>query len=1494
MRSEGLQGTHGDELWTSICTPYTEPYVRGKRGMQRVQNGAQTVREYNHHKAAARSVTHTVDDMDEKLCRRLWQYRMKGAEYPEDDKMLRSRLVDSRYHSNDPNVAGEPVHSEPQPPVTEPVLVDLFLWKHIVRGIDAATMRVTYVSIDALYIIAKFPANDPLVMLQRMAENRTKLSTILTHTMNHMNLVLGKPSCAFDQLFNTDRAGAADLVCEARMVEGFFRYCDTQKIRNVNLGGLRIDVANWQEMQLWKRYVDTVVDSRRTHFQMLTDLALQDRANNRDSRLPVDVWALDYFHGVNYRKVPLAQLQDEVARLKRTWKEGEEAEQAEASVRDWIRSQIFDSDCTHVLLCEGEAFARNCGIWFKIKTDSKRSEEEERMEQMSKRSAKSEDTLLGTMSQPQQDVSMVSVGAPQLRLLRQRADVCALQVRLFLTNICSEHDPLDEFMASDTWIPDVEWLSKEMHQIKQVDAVQWLKDAIGEYQLVLNTKRLQQTDTRRAELFRLVGKEKHPLRGMLALIAENTHIEVLYRARILKINSAINQSLQVMRSCELLQFRIAAMSVEDLKKQAAVADNWVKDFAPQRTWEKQLLSSDAHLDVLSEEILLAHFWSLSTTRIDVDLSYMNQLLMLLDRACMITHCMNTPGAYGQTLRVMDMAGTVNVLKEPEQKNHLRQTELYMYDPKFAGAGLDQTKGNKGQQENAHLNFNTQTPGLQKEAINNCDHSMRNVSKLSYTTLMGSGVLMNGEGVILNHQRAHQTELGLCCYWSEFGKEGSEAHTMGWIEATMAHSGNADTGTEAGVKEASWNTTVQLENQSVCPLRKLPVTIITGNRPCNATPASAIEGARWITIASSTQCKQNGLTVVYNSSTADRQMHDDPAVKLRSQVMLANDMSTGDVRSDIRVIDRVTAQSNMLYFLLLQWMRKDVTLLCSSLTIDPRPYNYTLRTNYRNMECAVGRLTNGIRRAYLTNVNVWHRNAVGPWSRVLQVSTHVANTMGTALLRSMRRTVAGAPFDLMSAYILGVKSLLTQPISTLAMITSLHMWLAAAVLDINVMIVCCYVYHFTSFQSTCSLRVLSLVLAGHFATLNEDDLEAYVRFCEFLSPCLLDDGGASRGPVPVLRGVLEQPSKAVLEKWANWHVPASEQDIRQSFAARAHGPLAQVRSTYCQPRLGFVNAEYIKGLGRPTDGSHNHTADKNICGTSQRTLATIFALQQRDEVQRRRVADGVPMLEHEDTSRFWASVRAGTALPAPNINTNDVFKLRFPFVAYTGVWWDEAMHTAGACEGVVKQFLLQSGLHPSTTHYDFFSRLLQPYLDSRGLRGQVYGGPNAAGAHGNAWMTPVLDSRLNVFEFSSNPSISMQGKLQGTEINLCMRLVHYVVMQGLGVTRDWNASAHENASFVSSVHLRNMSHVSLGCLSLLLHTCVDKALVPVNRCALLSCVFSCFVLLVSDAVRASAVASSTCPCRRPCSTPRAPPRSNTTPGSTSTRTRRPSTAAATTC
>jgi hypothetical protein len=274
----------------------------------------------------------------------------------------------------------------------------------------------------------------------------------------------------------------------------------------------------------------------------------------------------------------------------------------------------------------------------------------------------------------------------------------------------------------------------------------------------------------------------------------------------------------------------------------------------------------------------------------------------------------------------------------------------------------------------------------------------------------------------------------------------------------------------------------------------------------------------------------------------------------------------------------------------------------------------------------------------------------------------------------------------------------------------------------------------------------------------------------------------------MQGVLDHPSKQVLEKWANWNITAAEQDICQHHVSRTHGQGAELRSTYCQPNLGFVNTEYIKGFGT-NSGGHLHQPDKNICGSPQRTLATMFALQQKDETHRRRVTEGVPMLEHENTSKFWSNVRAGTALPTPNMNTNNVFKLLFPFVTHTGVWWDEAISTAGACDGVVKQFLLQSALSPDVTQHAFFSRLLQPYLQRAGSDDRVYGGPDAPGAQRNAWATPVLDSRLNMFEFCCCPSVSVQGKTQGTEINLCMRLVHYVIMQGLGVTRVTGTAGH---------------------------------------------------------------------------------------------------------
>ena len=61
-----------------------------------------------------------------------------------------------------------------------------------------------------------------------------------------------------------------------------------------------------------------------------------------------------------------------------------------------------------------------------------------------------------------------------------------------------------------------------------------------------------------------------------------------------------------------------------------------------------------------------------------------------------------------------------------------------------------------------------------------------------------------------------------------------------------------------------------------------------------------------------------------------------------------------------------------------------TLCCAALTCDSKSYSYTLRSNFSNLECSVGSMTVGLRRVYLNkDARFWHRNAVGPWDRVMQ-------------------------------------------------------------------------------------------------------------------------------------------------------------------------------------------------------------------------------------------------------------------------------------------------------------------------------------------------------------------------------------------------------------------------------------------------------------------------------------------------------------------------------
>ena len=1434
------QGSKGDELFHMTTTDRVEWFTKGKIGLTKVQCGVQTKRAYNFQEASKKGAYCAVQDVDHRLLRRLWTHRYSNGGKLDFDEVkgnwvALSALVHGRHQVNNPEQMGLEIKHEDQLS-TDLNTLQIFLYKDVLPAWDAVQKQTTTVSIEGIYLMATSPANDPLVFLRSIAENNPAASTLLSESFKHMKSVLGQETCTWDQLFSTDRAGAADVTPESRMVEGFFRFCHAKSLFNVQLGGMRMDLKDKKEMEVWKNYIEPVTEARKAHYRLLIKETLHDRANWREAHLPVlnnAMW-LDFYHGHTYWKMSNQHVDQEIDEYVALWVNDDDEQEVRARLKDWQRSHFQSRDGSCMYVPEGEGWARNSGLWIKIRTDNSKSHDEEKQE--AGKSKKNEDTF-PRWAQPQQTCRMV---------------------KLWLSNAkdrAAGQDPLDVVLNNSKWIPDVEWLKQVMPTLEeQHEGIQWLFEMIGDYALALTApKILGNPNPRMHDILHLVGKERNQIHKSVATVHETCRLSVLFRTCMQKINTSVKNALVQMQGTELLQWKLAALSINDLKKQNMFRDKWSEAHKQVDELQQNMQSSEDWKDLLCLSTVPSVFFNQSMARLDADLCYMNQLFMWIFICCTMAHNENRRGAYGMTMRVIDMAGTVDILKEGDGKM-LNKTQVVKVTEKSPGAGADTTISFVMQMFVSSLTHISQTQEVKELASTARDTMHKQVSKMMYALFQGSGILMNSKGDFLN--LLFQKELSNNGHMTELFK--NEEDQLAWVESLMAHSGDVQVGAESGVAQAAWSTTMQLDHCHVERLKPIPVIVLTGNRPAQATPASAVEGGRWMHIASSTQDKDNGFFVVLKKEEMQgvftpslptrvvlaRIPNQEPCTQRRvakksSRARLSIQMSTDDVRKDIKIITREDVQNNMLHFLLMQWLRKDAALLLSTLTHEAYNYCYSMKCTFSRVECAVGQLAKGLRRDFLdTNAQYWHRNAMGPWAKVMQVSMHVYFTMCTALLAGIDRTRDGWPLDLHLSFVLGIRSLMTNTISFMALLSSMHLWLASAVLDYNFMILSCYMYHFTCFQHTCSLRILSLVLAGH--ELNEEDFGKYLKFCEHIAPCVLEKSVLAErtdfGPRNVISGVLQAPSHTVLADWYSWHVQALQNEIRTAHAARTQGPAQEKFSVYCQPRMSFLHKESIKGFGRPKDG-HQTAPDFNISGSSSRVLATSIGMAQKPlEHQKRldkgpcidgRVAAPARMQPWEDTVEFWKKVRKGTLLPEASTATNDTYKIKFEYVPYTGLWWDTTVQNAAHCDGIVNNFLLQSDLDDDICHFEFFSKLLRPYLQHKQSRERVYGGPQAPGVHKNAWKVPVLD-KLKPFEFSSLPHIDAQHQPQGVNVNICMSLVHYVLVQGLGVTKDWNRAAHHNAAFVSCVHLRNTSHMTLGLLSMLLHTCCEKAMIPANN------------------------------------------------------------------
>lgn len=1436
-----VQGSKGDELCPIVRTQYTEPYGRGRTGLSKVQGSVQTARMYNFHESELHSGRFGVNDIDIRLTKRIWKYRFPDEQIPLDDNIRLSKVVHSRFKRENFDKMYTEIKTDGHVTATDPVICDLWLFKDIYTVVDAVSGYPTKLTIEGIYLCAKTPACDPLIILKSMSENNPNNTALISKYLSNMISLLGCPSSSWDQLFNTDRAAACEVVSEAAMLKAAFLHCQKNNLRNLNIGGFRMDVESEKEMTMWDRYMNTISRSRKKHFEIMTLECLSDRLNYKNSRLPIENWPLDIVHGQIYWKVPVQRVLDEMREYEENFEDLDYRNHVKDELYEWFKGHHFEyaeagSEPKYMFLCEGVGFAMNTGIFIKIRGDFMEDFEKTGSKQRSKQ----EDVLL--LPQPYQQNAMVN---------------------LWAMNMLESMDPFDEVFTCSQVVPDMNWLNKDMGKLDRVfESMQHLRETVGEFVVGQNLTKKSGVNSRLREIMILTGKERNSLSDKLISLEDNVQLRFLYNGIMSKIMTVAKKTFHLMTTSELAMWRVAAYGVRDLKRQSLIAcDEWKEDYSRISPYIVGLYRNSWQ-DLLVDSTRPALFYLHSSKSIKSDLSYMNTVLQIVMRNSSIAFGMNTPGSYGMTLRIGDMGISTKILVQSEKLNGSTMTNQMIYDTKFPGMGIDQCTGNFAQQCNACISHLSLTREHKDMAMICLDTSLKTVSKLSYATLQGSAVLVNNSGEIWSSGNDFQNKCGNLCFFSEWGKDSMDLATMGCIESNLANSGDQESGGESGIQQSSWQTTQLLESMSDVKIRKLPILFITGNKPSPATPASALEGGRWMHIPSSTQDNDNGLIVLgvekqarvgeFNIPQKNLAIQDN-AQEFGVQAFMTQHACTSNIRKDIKTIKREVILRNRAHFLLMQWMKRDAVFFLSALSCDPKCPFYTMRSNFPNLESSAGILTFGMRREYLQKLNgkFWHRNVSGPWKKVMQTSTHVYSVMSSALLHSLEKTVHGYPLDLSHGFNLGIRCLLTQNISFTSMINSLHLWLSSAVLDANFMVLSSYMYHFSAFQGMCSLRVLSLAMLGLLTDEDEDEWKAYISLCNFMAPCLLEDKvlqrnaseGSSRGFLRnVKKGVIKTPKSESLSLWLNNNRSACvnqdnsafqrrEMETRQlelDYCGRTQGPVQETFSVYCQPRLSMLYTDMVKGFGRSRDGQ-SYSTDENVCGTAARCIATMFAREQKPQAHRLRESRGDKLSAFENTETFWTHVHNGTAFPQCNNSTNDVYKLKFEDPQYTGIWWEETMSNAGFCDGILNNFLLQSGMDPKTvTEYQFWTKLLTPYLNYLGCSDskRVYGGPDAPGSHKNAWGAPVVDKK-NVFEFSSLPGKDEQNEFVGVKVNVCMRLVHYLIVQGLGLTKDWNVKKHDTASQVSSIHLRNLSHMSLGLLSVFLHTCCDKALIPVN-------------------------------------------------------------------
>ena len=1392
-----------DESYAAVATHYTEPSFN-VNSRAKVQEGGRFFDEYGSEMLQARGTTSMSHDIDITLLDTLRNHRSLAAGNEDLDDDSHS-MIPLEHAVNSARVRGQavPEAEHKHEIIVKKGLFNIFLWSHVMDCADEGGNK-RQVRIDLVRLQAKMPGVEPIIFLEN-ASRMEPLKMPLLNVIKHMNMALCKPhamTMGLADVFSVGKPSQLSTVCtEAHVPLAIFNFAHAEGLVNMHFGGMRIDVQDSSEMRLYQDYIKGVELARNEHFRMISVSVAADLSPNgyRHACKPCADFSTQYYQGMHYRSMRLDYLEEQIESMREAVAE-ENREDVRVMSECWLQNILKSRDKTWCYVEVGGGMAWNCGVLIKYNPDA-----------------------FSPYVKPNPKAAHSSVVVE----ITPQPYKCAPIIEVYM-----EARSVDDQFAclwedDNKVVLDLEWLQKNAAQLNA--QMSSFVEHVHDVATASTMQSLQQTRIFEEEILALYGVRKNRLDSMLQKTREGGDLTKMAGVLFRQSQACIRTTLCQMNVGPLLQFSMAARSVLDLKKQAEVRGAlWVRDFVPMRTLVQKRLSRGPALEFLSAESHAAFFFVLARDRVAMDVCFMNEsLVQLFDFGMCAQFC--SPTAWGMPVQLTDGASTWSIIVT--QSNGTR-AEL-IQNKKTSGAGADVSTQVKTQNDNAYGRWlvvcNELMAFYNSEKCR--DKTAKWVSPMAMATYNGSGVPVTADGSMRIEDMAIFEQAGIASWFTEARKLCGDSEAAQNFLANLEN-WLGDSGAGEGTKREGWITTVLNKTVSFLQFWPMPAGVVTGNRQETKVPTSTIEGGRMRLVNSSTLDGPVGRIFSVCEEEVDNESDDEVI-----EESFRDNMECSEDVTNVKYMNEERTRNNMVFCLINHLRRKAFPFVNRVMTQGFMRATYVIGIDLRSMGNAVRDISQGLRRAYLKSPTVMNRTWDGPFKTVTLHPSAVTFTIERCLRAAFDAVGTNSKnqpcVPLYDAFENMVLATINVPMSLHCILSALHLWMFATILDASVMILSCYFLFTTGMKTHCPLNILALVATGQQLTPAQEGV--YDLFASYLVESVTMPSVETarvewastrarrvRGMGLRMSGHLKEVAKEELIEWHQWEVEGKSQEIRAAMQRRAS---RQSPSTFVTPGACFVVRKAPEWM-TTSEAGKGHTKsresqkfDGGTMGSAENIIATAFALMQTKEHDIERGVD-VPLKHFEKTDVYWQAASAGTRLPQIDRKTMDDNDLVFAPVWNTGVFYTNTCRNTNALPGVLSHFLALCNMKKHCTRADVLKKLLLPYMQRKGI--------NRNFLSSASWLAPIVGADAEPYTCFKWGAMPKEGAdmMEGVEVSLNIDILWLILAQGL-FAHEWQGQGSEGGDSVAVVHLRNLSCGSLTMLSLFIHSCVERAAIPAN-------------------------------------------------------------------